>query len=842
MTLELQIYEPVVCRFPGLPFERFERFAEQPTREKLWALLDDPEFVECLTTMHPTLVGTMRHLRKKFRPDQRPSSLRRAELTLYRYLVRFSTRNDTTGTAGSTLWGHIGAGPAEVRENRPGKRRVVYASPRYLELICWWAARHVLQQHRLVELRPCWRWSAPHLIDPLSGCRIQVRRHESALLDQIQRGPLRWLESTLQQQKCLDSMEKRGWLSYLLGPAQEPRWAQLRRLAPGSWLQEPLEELESLIQILETGTTQEYLAAIEQAAQILRALPMCRSLSFSQTLRELIQNNLEGNVLPLQLCPRYSLQEAGLEDRYTAHLRPLLEAERELLNRLQQSPQLPQPGESRAMLRQFLDQGVVTLEGVSDSRAGNPWDRRFFALSERLERCALAPDSAHQARLLRAAWPWQRLTVNPLAAEFELATLLPANSPAWQRAQDRSFFVCDSTRDVTLNMGPGLQQRLSEVLRPWFRLAAWQEYRREQRAQPWLRRLLEPKRRLPLVQFLDDWEKLCWTEDEPSGQADTLEGSLWSVERDSTGMLAQLTETRCDLDFDRWLADKRCLSTLDMMLSGDWSELEQGSGALLLSEAHTGSEGLGQTTFFPMVHTDKGRRPWHSPCYPDDVLFLQAPLPCKVSDGVLFQLSNVSLGVRNSEGWRPQRNAIPIAELELLWGPQGVALYAGDRPYRLLTDILKIGNIRTVGYTPWHLSNWIGCYTAGSMHIHPEVRLGELVLSRWMISLPAASLAQMLHQGGLRQRLELPRFVFMKGDGKPYFCDLDCPVSLDACALEVARGAQTMIIMPMQPAPQDFWLRLAEGSFSSELRFAATAQGPNYQNRSRHSHHLPLSQ
>ncbi|CAN0082822.1 unnamed protein product, partial [Phaeothamnion confervicola] len=91
-----------------MPFARLLDFGGPLRREQLWALLDDEEFVDCLATMHPRSLLTLESRRRKWKAGSRPSDVRRAELTLYRYLVRFCSRNDTTGTAGSTFWGRLG--------------------------------------------------------------------------------------------------------------------------------------------------------------------------------------------------------------------------------------------------------------------------------------------------------------------------------------------------------------------------------------------------------------------------------------------------------------------------------------------------------------------------------------------------------------------------------------------------------------------------------------------------------------------------------------------------------------------------------------------------------------
>ncbi|MHB2017604.1 MAG: hypothetical protein ACYCW6_11710 [Candidatus Xenobia bacterium] len=104
----IRFVEPLVLRRPGMPFARLS--------EDVWARLDDPQFVDCLATMHP---AALRSLHKRSP---------RAARTLYRYLARFCARNDSTGTAGVTIWGRLTDGPTTVH---PGStlRRVVWPVP-----------------------------------------------------------------------------------------------------------------------------------------------------------------------------------------------------------------------------------------------------------------------------------------------------------------------------------------------------------------------------------------------------------------------------------------------------------------------------------------------------------------------------------------------------------------------------------------------------------------------------------------------------------------------------------------------------------------------------------------
>lgn len=137
---------PVVCRSPGLPFDRLTRLAAHPTdaeelatrleadRRRLWEQLDDPLVVDAFASMNPQTLGNLLATRAKDRHlGKRTSDVKRDERTLFKFLTRFASRNDTTGSAGSTVWGEwVDAPGTAVLTPGPTRhaRRVVLTSPR----------------------------------------------------------------------------------------------------------------------------------------------------------------------------------------------------------------------------------------------------------------------------------------------------------------------------------------------------------------------------------------------------------------------------------------------------------------------------------------------------------------------------------------------------------------------------------------------------------------------------------------------------------------------------------------------------------------------------------------
>jgi hypothetical protein len=125
----------------------------------------------------------------------------------------------------------------------------------------------------------------------------------------------------------------------------------------------------------------------------------------------------------------------------------------------------------------------------------------------------------------------------------------------------------------------------------------------------------------------------------------------------------------------------------------------------------------------------------------------------------------------------------------------------------------------------------------------PRVTIGTVTVCRETWQVPLARLAGMARrdkdpdQDELRRWLAglgVPRHVFARvpGDRKPFYVDLKAPVLADNLARAGRRSAATasaddiVQLVEMLPNPTELWLRLADGSYTSELRLVAVAPGP----------------
>jgi hypothetical protein len=125
----------------------------------------------------------------------------------------------------------------------------------------------------------------------------------------------------------------------------------------------------------------------------------------------------------------------------------------------------------------------------------------------------------------------------------------------------------------------------------------------------------------------------------------------------------------------------------------------------------------------------------------------------------------------------------------------------------------------------------------------PRVDLGGVTICRETWRLPLTAVTQVRSrdkdpmQDELRSLLAergIPRHVFARvpGDRKPFHIDLAAPMLADNLARAARRAglaagaAETLTLVEMVPGPDELWLRLPDGSFTSELRLVVVDPEP----------------
>jgi len=853
-SLDVSLMEPIVCRNPGLPFSRMEQIAKGDQRSQLWDLLDDGEFVDCLATMNHGALQSLKSRRKKWRSDRRPSDIRRAELTLYRYLSRFCSRNDTTGTAGTIIWGKLGDGRTEVIPSPAGKKRTVWASPRHIELLSNRAAFGVLRDRANLVLFPRYLMTDTDLVDRHIGEPMRLTDREKDLVKQVVSSRPVFGELAPHESEIALNLIDRNILTLRLGRPCDDQLLVLRELSQGTSLQSDIERLVELREHLQAAREEEFASLMEEADLIASRHAGYQVLDLIKILPFLVSLALNDPATLIVLPSQMKLVGDTLTDPMLGTCR-LAGKELEIVRHCQTPVHSADYKEYHQEIFGLIREGTLTLAGVDCYRPGLSWEERFNYMARALAATKLSEPLASAAGLLAAASTNEPVKISPVEAEAQLGHVLGKHKDSFLTSGvDRSFFICDSSRAVTsFTIGSKLRRRLEEQLKAWFRFAGWEEYVRERMMKPTLDKVIGDTAEVPLSRFLDDLSKAhqCNRMDPEfiASREQFIEEDMekWRLVSHPDKPYLSLEETGSDPEFEKWLGEKRLVTTMDLMLGGTSEELEEGGGTILISESHWGSYGLGETTFFPHTHSDQSMRGHGRKIYGDDMIFLQPPRPNKLSAGILIQMQDIALGLNNPEGWVPQERTIPISHLMVINMPMGLGMSDGVKDYNIITDLLSIGDIRAVS-APISAARWEasrsemidGRYL---VEFFPEIRLGDLIIARSMVRAPVEMIQELLvnDPGGrsLREVLELPRFAFIKtsNKNKPMLYDFDCLISMEVLAAEAAK-ADEITITPMQPAPDELWLHLDDGAYTSELRTVIVCDGESFVDGKQHLGHM----
>jgi Lantibiotic dehydratase, N terminus len=211
----------------------------------------------------------------------------------------------------------------------------------------------------------------------------------------------------------------------------------------------------------------------------------------------------------------------------------------------------------------------------------------------------------------------------------------------------------------------------------------------------------------------------------------------------------------------------------------------------------------------------------------------------------------------------PGAEVIPLRELAvrwdsaagrfcLRWVPQGLevvpVISSGINPEGFVSFLVEIGR---QGLQPL---GWFPGFDVPDLPCWPRITSGRLVLFRRRWSFPPGTAPALPHEGSgpdaagaqlfastVRWRCEhgLPRHVFVHtaADPKPFYADLDAPLSVDLLrrALTPAAGAAappTLHITEMLPGPEDLWVRDDQGRYATELLLHLTGGSHSYRSAS----------
>lgn len=845
---------PVVCRSPGLPFDRLTRLAAHPTdaeelatrleadRRQLWEQLDDPLVVEAFASMNPQTLGNLLATRAKDRHlGKRTSDVKRDERTLFKFLTRFASRNDTTGSAGSTVWGEWTEAPGTaVLTPGPTRhaRRVVLTSPR----------------------RGAWLWRrALPTLDPLPGRlslagRLQLAPNgvwntETATLWPLTTTQLDLVRraigadaATLPRERVLELLDA-GVLTLEVRDGVNPLDALAHRSNDAN-----VSTLATLKRTLETASGLDAGQLVMQAEVTLRELAPFEPLDLGHALELVVRELLEQAPAFVRVvrARRFTPGDDCFVDAFGQDDAQAPQDIVDFVSAMTGAMTVAELGLEPAHVHALLDAGVLLFETEPQLRAPR-LEGRFAAQVTALSKAALPQPHRERIEWLRDAWPLAGARGPTSAAIGQLTTTLAGSARTMKT--DRTLFIEDTSRDARFTLGTAVSHRLEQALKPWFQFTGYLAWLDERREQTLLRSVLPLGESAPLPRFLallssarDSLrrEKLAERALGLEPTHDDLSPLRFTVRDDGR---AELSLEALPPEYLAWERRVRLITELDLMLAGDTAK-----GQWVVNEAHAlSAEGLPLVTLFPHAQPDAivdamiGRG-LAQRLFGAGVVIPDAATHSKQSEAILRALGDARIAVTGERGpWFPQWMTAVAASTVLVTNTErGLEVSIDGAPCPFASAAFCSGDFRIVGYVPDELGE-LASMALGAQEgplgstWSPDVCLGNLTIARANLVVDVEVLSGLVSAKGehalraegrrLASDLGLPDHVFLKLRGKPFLVDWTSVFSLEVLVSELRGATGTASISRMDPAPSDLWMKLPDGRYTSELRFITVSDG-----------------
>lgn len=845
---------PVVCRSPGLPFDRLTRLAGHPLdaeslaarleadRRQLWAQLNDPLVVDAFASMNPQTLGNLLATRANDRHlGKRTSDVKRDERTLFKFLTRFASRNDTTGSAGSTVWGEWTEAPGTaVLTPGPTRyaRRVVLTSPRRGA----WLWRRTLPTldplpGRLslagkLQLAPKGVWNTETAtLWPLTTAQLDlVRRAVGADAATLPRAPvLELLDAGVLTLELRDGIDP---LDALANHSKDPN----------------LATLVTLKRTLETTSGLDAARLVMQAEVTLRALAPFEALDLGHALELIVGELLDQAATSVRVvrARRFSPGEACFIDAFGQDDAQAPQEIVDLVGAMTGAMTVAELGLAPAHVHALVEAGVLLFEGEPALRAPR-LEGRYTAQVTALSKAVLPSPHRERIEWLRDAWPLVGAHGSTSAAMGNLTTALAGRARTMKT--DRTLFIEDTSRDARFTLGTDVSHRLQEALKPWFRLTGYLAWLDERREQALLRSVLPLGEAAPLPRFLAllstardtlRREKLAERALGLEPTHDDLSPLRFAVRDDGR---AELSLENLPPEYLAWERRVRLITELDLMLAGDAARDQW-----VVNEAHAlSAEGLPLVTLFPhaqpdavvdaMIGSGLAQR-----LFGQGVVVPDAATHSKQSEAILRALGDARIAVTGERGpWFPQwMTPIAAASVLVTNTERGLEVSVDKVPCPFASAAFCSGDFRIVGYVPDELGE-LASMALGAQEgplgstWRPDVCMGSLTIARASLVVDLEVLSGLVRAKGehallaegrrLATELGLPDHVFLKLRGKPFLVDWSSVFSLEVLVAELRGATGTVSISRMDPAPNALWMTLPDGRYTSELRFITVSDG-----------------
>ncbi len=845
---------PVVCRSPGLPFDRVSRFSDVPMepvalaarletdRRALWDTLDDPLVLDAFATMNPQTLGNLLATKQAGRhTGKRTSDVKRDERTLFKFLTRFASRNDTTGAAGSTFWGQWSDEPIAARVvagKSRHERRVVLASPRRA---AWLWHRTLARQSRLhgqLELAGRLRLTNDGVWNTESQSLWPLAPEALALLMTV----IGKDAATVERGAALDALFDAGVLCLHVQGSGDSLHELLDLTAAPD-----VAKLVELRNALSRARGVEAGAVMAQTERLVATLAPLSALDLGSAL-ELVVDDLLVNApssVRLLRSPRFVAGEQSFHDTRGGDE---VSAPAEIVDALRELDTAVPLSTLEGVLsaehaRALLDASVLLLEGETPLDRHARLEARYSSQVGALLAASLPSPHRERVEALRDAWPLEGFVHSTAVAMGQLTVALEG-APVRLLKTDRTFFLEDTSRDATLELGTTVSTRLRESLEGWFQLAGYIGWLDERRDAALLHSVLRVGEALPWPSFLTRLraERRARKRLQLPAAADDF-SPLHFVARDDGRV--ELTIAQLPDAYLRWARDKRFITELDLMLSG-----QDGMGQWVVNEAHAlSAEGLPLVTMFPhaqpleRVEAMVGRGLAHR-LFGEGVVVPDASVHSKQSEAILRVLGDARIAVSGQRGpwFPPWMTSIASSGVVIRRTAQGLEAMVNGEPCPFASADFCSGAFRLVGYLPEDLGDLAAQSlgeTVGPMgtRFRPDVCMGALTLARGSLSFDLELLSPLVRAKGeaalraeaerLSRALGLPGQVYLKLGGKPFLVDWTSVFSLEVLVSELRGASGEAHVSKMDPAPGELWLALPDGTFTSELRFIAAVDGPD---------------
>lgn len=849
---------PVVCRSPGLPFSTVERFSNVPDTEAalatrleadrrlLWSTLEDPHVLDAFATMNPQTLTTLLATKDAGRHQgKRTSDVRRDERTLFKFLTRFSSRNDTTGAAGSTCWGRWTTGDFAAKVT-PGSgrhaRRVVLVSPRRLS----WLWRRIVEKtqrlHGRVEL-------AGRLLVTEQGV-LNTETGVVWALDGAERDALAHLPTTTWSPVVARLLD-RGVLTLTATGPGDP----LEALAVQSG-DDVVTALLALQQRLASARGLEGARVMADAERLVTSAAPLSSLDLGAALELVLTDLIREAPAALRVLRsrRFRPMEGVFHDTLGAGDLTAPEPIIRTLALLDAPVSLSElthvlsPEHALKLLRA----GVLLFEGEPADGPIAGLEARFASQVGALCSQPLPSPHARRVELLRDAWPLEGFHQPTAMATGQLTEALRGHEPPVRTLKtDRTFFIEDTSRDVAFELGEAFATRLRASLPAWFQLAGYISWLDERRDEALHRGLLRLGDALPLPTFLSRLRaakrarRRQWLIERRLGVAAPVEDfSCFSFTPREDGRVELSLEHLPQAYLD-WERGKRLISELDLMVSG-----RDGMGRWVVNEAHAiSAEGLPLVTMFPHAQPAEHvealvGRGLAQRLFGEGVVVPDASAHSKQSEAILRVLGDAAVAVTGQRGpWIPAwMETVRAADVLVRRTERGLEVLRDGVARPFASADFCSGDFRLVGYLPEDIAD-LAAHAIGETEgplgsrYSPDVCMGDLTLARGSLSFDVKLLEPLVKAKGeaallgtaraLAAELGLPRHVYVKLAGKPFLVDWSSLFSLEVFVSELRSATGTLHVSKMDPPPSELWLELPEGVFTSELRFVACSDGPD---------------